>query len=310
MRRWDRLVDAYVEECRVRGLSPGTLVKRRAELERWGGWLKRRRPRPRIEEVDAELIVTYLRARMAFRAKSTAYGTMSEMRCMGEFLVRQGIWSSNPLRWLRGPRLDARSRLPRRIGASQMEQLWSAVASHRRRHTRYLWTAVLGVFYGTGLRRGELIRLNLDDWDRQTGLLAIDGRKTGEPRRVPVPELTARCLEVYLPHRQLALERQERVESSALFVGERGRRLSGQTVSQTVHRLARSAGLDGVTLHAFRHSCASDLLEAGVRLPEVQKILGHRSLPTTVRYLQIADPARHAAMRRHPINDGLQEDAA
>ena len=46
------------------------------------------------------------------------------------------------------------------------------------------------------------------------------------------------------------------------------------------------------SLHQFRHSCASDLLEAGVGLPEVQRILGHEGITTTVRYVHIADPQR------------------
>jgi integrase/recombinase XerD len=100
------------------------------------------------------------------------------------------------------------------------------------------------------------------------------------------------------------------VGEPALFVSRRGTRLSGQSVSVAVSRLAQRAGLDRVTLHAFRHSAASDLLEAGVRVPEVQRRLGHRVLATTVRYLAIADRQRHAAIEKHPLNDWLREVAA
>ena len=60
------------------------------------------------------------------------------------------------------------------------------------------------------------------------------------------------------------------------------------------------------SLHQFRHSCASDLLEAGVHLAEVQRILGHAVISTTVRYVHIADPQRRAAIALHSINDWLQ----
>jgi integrase/recombinase XerD len=63
-----------------------------------------------------------------------------------------------------------------------------------------------------------------------------------------------------------------------------------------------------VSLHQFRHTCASDLLEGGVSLPEVQRMLGHLSVTTTARYLQIADPQRVEAMHRHPLNDALGRD--
>lgn len=310
MRRWEGLVDRYVAECEQRGLAAGTVERICKELERFGSWTKRRRPRPSLEQIDAPLIVAYVEARMRFRSKATVSGAMSVLRGMGEFLVREGHWPSNPLRWLRGPKLDARRRVPVRIGGEPMERLWKAAASQRTAYGRVLWTTVLAVLYGTGLRRGELERLDVASFDRAAGVLELDGRKTRTVRRVPVPELAARCLEAYLAARQLTLERNGRCAETALFVNRRGVRVSGGAVSQGILRLAREAGQGRVTLHAFRHSAASDLLEAGVRLPEVQRLLGHRVLATTVRYLAIADRQRHAAMARHPLNDGLREEAA
>jgi len=310
MRRWDRLMDAYSWECRQRGLAESTLVHIDRELLRWGAWLKRRRPTPRLEEVDVPLIVAYVRSRTPFRSKATVSSTMSVMRGMGEFLVREGIWRSNPLRWLQGPKLDARMRVPRRIGSEAMGQLWGAAAVQSSPYPRQLWTAVLAVLYGTGLRRGELERLDFADWDRTAEVLQIDGRKTGCARRVPLPQLAVDCLEAYVPYRQGKIERLGRLGEPALFVNRRGQRLSGPAVSLGVSRLARQAGLEGITLHGFRHSCASDLLESGVRLAEVQAVLGHRDVSTTVRYLAIADRQRRAAVDRHPINDWLREDAA
>ncbi len=310
MRRWDRLVDQYLTECETRGLAVGTLERLRAELERFGAWMKRRRPRRALEQVDAQHVLVYVQARMAFRSKATVSHTMSTLRGMGEFLVREGLWASNPLRWLRGPKLDSRRRVPRRIGAEAMERLWAAAAQHRSAYHRQLWTTVLAVLYGTGLRRGELERLDVASWDRRAGVLELDGRKTREPRRLPAPELVARCLEAYLPQRELQLARSGRQGEPALFVNQRGARLAGSAVSHAVARLTARAGLGRVTLHAFRHSCASDLLEAGVRVPEVQRLLGHRGLATTVRYLAIADRQRHAAIARHPLNDGLRSEAA
>lgn len=303
-------MDRYLREGEARGLAAATLARRRGELDRWGAWMKRRRPLPRLEAIGPPDLIAYVRARSAFHAKSTVAGTMSEMRGMGEFLVREGIWPSNPLRWLQGPRLDSRMRVPRRLGAGQMERLWRAASTHRSPYHRRLWTAVLGVLYGTGLRRGELVRLELSSWDRREGVLELDGRKTRRVRRVPLPALAAQCLEAYLPVRQQQLERHGRLGQRALFVSAAGERLSATSVSGAIGRLSRRAGLAGVTLHAFRHSCASDLLESGVGVAHVQQILGHQVLATTVRYLQVADPHRHAAMALHPINDWLAQEAA
>jgi site-specific recombinase XerD len=169
---------------------------------------------------------------------------------------------------------------------------------------------VLALLYGTGLRRGELERLDVASWDRTTGVLRIDGRKTGRERCVPVPALVGQCLEAYLPQRHNWLEHLGQLTQPALLVGREGTRLTGATISTSIHRLARTSGIPLRSLHQFRHSCASDLLEAGVGLPEVQQILGHQVIATTVRYVHIADPERRAAMARHPINAWLLPEAA
>lgn len=186
-----------------------------------------------------------------------------------------------------------------------MEALWRAAATQRGRYAQHLWATVLALMYGTGLRRGELERLDVDAWDADEALLRIDGRKTGRERRVPVPEVARRCLEVYLPMRHNRLEAAQCIDERALLVGRDGNRLTAESISNGVHRLASSAGIPFVSVHQFRHSCASDLLEAGVALPDVQRILGHSVIATTVRYTHIADPMRAAAVDRHPINAWL-----
>jgi site-specific recombinase XerD len=310
MRRWDGLLERYLGELQIRGLSSGTVTGRCRELDRWGSWLKHRRPRPALEEVGADEVVKYIRTRAPFRSKSTVANVVTALRSMGEFLVREEIWSSNPLRWMRGPKMDPRARIPRRIGHQTMEQLWAAAAERRQSYQRYLWLALLGVLYGTGLRRGELARLEVKAWNREEGVLRIDGQKTGRERQVTVPALTWRCLEAYWPQRQNLLEQTGRLDEAALFVNQEGGRLHPRSISQGLRTLARRCGLERITAHQFRHSCASDLLEGGVGLPQIQRMLGHQTITTTVRYLHVADPQRHEAVKLHPINRMLQSGGA
>ncbi len=87
MRRWDNLVDGYIEECKSRGICEETFLSNRRELERCGNWLKRRRPKPVIEAIDGEVIIDYISMRSAFKANSTVYSIVSHLRCMGEHIV-------------------------------------------------------------------------------------------------------------------------------------------------------------------------------------------------------------------------------
>lgn len=302
MRRWDGLLDRYMQILQSRGVSQSYLNAVRSELERFGLWIKRKRPRPSLEVLDSEMIISYLKARGTFKSKATVYGIISRLRGMGDFLSNEGFWKKNPLRWIKGPRLDSRSRVPRRIGKRSLEKLLESASSSRERYYRYLWIAVVVLMYGTGMRRGELERLDVCDWDRSEGTIRVDGRKTGRERVITVPDISSRCLEAYLPYRQLQLEKRFRQDEDALFVNKRGERLRGAHVSHAVHLLAKKAGMPLVSLHQFRHTCASDLMEAGEKLVLVQKILGHATISTTMRYTHVAEPQRRQAMERHPIN--------
>lgn len=312
MRRWDRLVDGYMEEYRARGINPSRVAHTAAALDRWGRWLKQRRPRVAIERIDADLITRYIASRSSFRAKATVYDHLSTMRGFGDYLVRQGLWTISPLRWMKGPKVTPYSHLPKRIDREHMQALWREAGSRRGECSAHLWVTVLALLYGTGLRRGELERLDVECFDRAEGMLRIDGRKTGSQRCVPLPAMVLQCLEAYLPRRHNVLERNQALGERALLVTRRAQRVSAQTISNVIHRIARRAGVPIHSLHQFRHTCASDLLEAGVHLAEVQRVLGHSVISTTVRYVHIADPQRREAMRMHPLNDWLvlQEKAA
>ena len=309
MRRWDGLLERYMDECATRGLMDSTLYGRRVELDRLGIWLKRRKPKPNLEEISSELLISYIRSRTAFHSKASICGVVTALRGIGGFLLKEGVWMKNPMRWIRGPKLDTQHRLPKRIGKEQLSKIWEAAESRWVDYTRYQALAVLALLYGTGLRRGELERLDMDDWQQEAGLLKVDGRKTGRERHVAVGAGVWRCVEAYLPHRHNLLEKVGGVDQeNALFLNRFGARLNGQNISRLVHTLAKQAGVGLVSVHAFRHSCASDLLERGVSLPDIQKVLGHAVLASTMRYTHVTDPERTKAMQEHPINGFLIND--
>lgn len=306
MRRWDALADGYVQEYEARGVHPATVENAHRELMRMGSWMKRRRPKPRLEDIDAELLTRYIQDRTPFKAKATIYSVMSQIRCFGDYLVRQGVWLDNPLKWMHGPKVTPYHRMPRRIDAKDMRVLWgAAAAAGQTTYRKHLGIAVLSLLYGTGLRRGELQRLDVTDWNREDGTLRIDGRKTGVERCVAVPSIVYHCIETYLPHRHNHLAKHGRLDRPALLLSKSGGRLAEQAISNLVHRTARRAGLKLHSLHQFRHTCASDMLAAGVPVPDVQRTLGHASVATTMRYLHIAAPERREAIQKHPLNDWL-----
>ena len=131
MRIWDRLQGSYVEEYRARKVSPEAVAYTESRLDRWGRWLKKRRPRIAIEHVDAETITHYISNLHQLPAKAAVYGTLNTMRGFGDYLVRQGLWKINPLRWMKGPKVTLYNRLPKRIDQAHMEAMWRAAEQQR-----------------------------------------------------------------------------------------------------------------------------------------------------------------------------------
>jgi site-specific recombinase XerD len=77
------------------------------------------------------MITRYISNCSSFRAKATVYATLSTMRGFGDYLVRQGLWRINPLRWMKGPKVSPYSRLPKRIDHAHMEAMWREAANRQ-----------------------------------------------------------------------------------------------------------------------------------------------------------------------------------
>jgi integrase/recombinase XerD len=148
--------------------------------------------------------------------------------------------------------------------------------------------------YGTGLRISEILALEARDIDGKAGLIHVRHGKGDRPRLVPLPGRLLEALREYW--------RAERPRGRLLFPGqEPDQRLCPDTVRRAVHCAAAELGIkQRVTMHAFRHSFATHLLEGGEDLRTIQVLLGHRSIRNTTRYLQVS--TRHLASVTSPLD--------
>lgn len=165
-------------------------------------------------------------------------------------------------------------------------------------------TVIVAVFYYTGLRRTEASDLNIDDIDTDSRIIFVRNGKGSKQRKVPYSEdldhILTRWIKVRRPHYPDASN------SPALFISEIGGNLSGRLCGASCYnslmKAASRAGLeetigkkcDGknlyrVTPHILRHSVATHMVEDGVPLRYIQRILGHSSIQTTLRYAKEAE---------------------
>ncbi len=150
--------------------------------------------------------------------------------------------------------------------------------------------AMLSALYGLGLRRSEAENLNTGDFIPGKNLLYVQKSKTGYQRYVPVTDEITADLQSYLDEARMQLVQpgSSSVEMEALFLSERGTRLSGQSMHLRLKHLLEKAELPEVSLHTLRHSIATHLLQSGMSLQNIARFLGHRSLESTQIYTHIS----------------------
>ncbi len=145
--------------------------------------------------------------------------------------------------------------------------------------------AMLGVYYGCGLRRSEGLALNLDDVLLREKLVYVRKGKYYRERYVPIRE----DLENYIYTGRAKILGFKNIRQEAFFLSRSVKRMHGNSLINRIHRLAKLAKIDkGTDLHTLRHSIATHLLQSGMGLEEVSRFLGHASLESTQIYTHVA----------------------
>jgi site-specific recombinase XerD len=281
----ERLLAAYVEHLRVNGYSRSQAAHGRTVLPRLFDHLGQEGVRDLRAACEANL-VSFLQRMKSWRSRSgelvtpwTVFGYLTSVRAFFAFLEKKGLVLGNPARdlVLRKP-----MRLPRALSEEEVRRLmtappyWGAVGPRDR--------AVLEVLYGTGIRLGECVRLDLQDVDLREGRLLVRNGKGRKDRVVPLVGQALAALDRYVREVRHALLRDPR--EPAVFLSAIGTRLSATMLQRQVKRYGKPLGVR-VTPHVLRHSCATHLLQHGADVRQIQQLLGHRALETTALYLKV-----------------------
>lgn len=263
------LRERMVRDMELRRFSPGT---QRAYVRAVYGLAKFHRRPP--DQLDGRNVQDYLHYLLTQR--KLAWSTVNVVSAGIRFLFsctlgRADVSTAIPPR--RTPQ-----RLPYILSPQELEGLFGAEPNLKHR-------TVLLTTYGGGLRVSEVVRLEVTDIDAGRHVIRVRGGK-GEKDRETL--LSVRLLAEL--RRYWAVCRPPR---PWLFVNDRtGRPLRAQTVAKIFTQAKQRAGIQKPGgIHMLRHSFATHLLEAGVDLPTIQSVLGHRSIRTTVRYVRVSRKA-------------------
>ena len=262
-----------------RNSSPQTVQTYEESLREFESYISLRDSRLSLQAVDTDLIRDWMESLMdKGNTASTINKKLSALRSFYRFSLKRKLVEKDPAHGIVGPKKS--KPLPQFLRESEMDHLldrleWDNNYKDVRART------ILLLFYEAGLRRSELTGLNDVDIDFGSRQLKVTGKRNKQ-RIIPFGQELADALNQYLEARreQFGLR-----ENSALFLSDKGERMTGSQVYLIVHRyLTLVTSLKKRSPHVLRHTFATAMLNNGAGLESIKKLLGHESVDTTEIY--------------------------
>jgi integrase/recombinase XerD len=285
----ERLGEAYTEWQRVRHYAESTVAESQRNLRLFLAWAAERGVTA-PGEVSSSVLERYQAALFHYRKDDgkplsvfTQRGRLTSVRSFFRWLARQHHIPANPASELvipKQPRVLKEALAVEEVEAVLAEPDVGDVLGLRDR-------SILELFYSTGIRRGELLRLKLYDLDRTRGTLHVREGKGKKDRLLPMGERALAWLEAYLARARPKLESGH--DEGEVFLTEHGEAISPHHLTDLVRRYFRRAGITKRGgCHLLRHTMATLMLDGGADIRFIQEMLGHASLETTQVYTHVA----------------------
>lgn len=227
---------------------------------------------------------------------------LSSIRAFYRYLLKIGEVRTNPALGIITPK-KAR-KLPKLLDVDQTNQL---LEIEKNDVLAIRDKAILELIYSSGLRLAEVISLDIDDIDFSDRVLTVTG-KGKKTRSIPIGKYAIQAIDDWLKNRQALTSN----DNKALFISNRGNRISPRSVQQRIKKWAIKQGLSThVSPHMLRHSFASHILESSGDLRAIQELLGHADISTTQIYTHldfqhlahVYDETHPRAHRKNKIKD-------
>ena len=273
------MIDQFLNYLRYeRNASPQTVQTYEESLREFESYIAFREDGLSLGTVDTDLIRDWMESLMdRGNNASTINKKLSALRSFFRFALKRGLVEKDPAHALAG--LKKSKPLPQFLREGEMDRLldgmeWGEDYKDVRARTLLL------LLYETGLRRSELAGLNDGDIDFGVCQLKVTGKRNKQ-RIVPFGAELAEALKGYMDVRNEQL----RLDGDALFLNDKGRRITGQQVYAIVRKhLTGATSLKKRSPHVLRHTFATAMLNNGAGLESIKNLLGHESVSTTEIY--------------------------
>lgn len=312
--------EEFLSHCRVgKNLSDHTLRAYRIDLREFSEYCAKTTT---IAECDRHILRNYLTHLFDKKnlKETSIKRRMACLKAMFHWLESEELLANNPFHKFKAP-IKLPKRLPRSLAAHELRSLLTAPLAElgikssgelekiigkisRRQFNHVTCLLVVELLFYTGMRIGELTQITLDDIDLLDSIIKITGKGNRE-RRVFINDPELNCL----IGTYTKLRPSYSPADNHLFITNQGKPASPQFLRKLIARSAKQANMERhITPHMLRHSTATHLLEAGVDIRHVQKLLGHNSISTTEIYTQVSDNSlKEVIFKGHPRRKVLGE---
>ena len=248
-----------------------------------------------LSSIDAETVSDFKQHLTEKGLSSSSISrTLSSLRSFFQFLISNGVCESNPAKSVHNDKAEKKEMVV--LSTKEVDALLSQPDLSDPKGIRD--KAMLEILYATGIKVTELINLSIEDFNPQLSFIRCG---TGDKERfIPIYPIAAKAVMTYIEKaRKLFIAG---TDEKALFVNVSGERMSRQGFWKILKAYAVDAKIKKtITPHTLRHSFAAHLLENGADIHEIQVILGHSDITSTLRYAQfLKDKMKNSYMKFHP----------
>ncbi|MEP7199559.1 MAG: site-specific tyrosine recombinase XerD, partial [Chloroflexota bacterium] len=268
-----------------KGYAQNTLSAYQNDLNQMAAHLQKKSPDmtwAQVTRADVSDYILRMKTQESY-SSTTVARKLAALKSFFHFLTMEHLITENPAAMLDSPKV--RKYLPKALSTQDVDRLLAEPAkdpSPKGQRDR----AIMETLYATGMRVTELINLNVDDVNMADGHIRCMGKGAKE-RIVPLYPQAMEALQTYAHNgrQQLLKAPVPEMTEKALFLNQRGQRLTRQGLWLIIKEYARRVGITSdVTPHTLRHSFATHMLSGGADLRNVQALLGHANVTTTQVY--------------------------
>jgi integrase/recombinase XerC len=257
--------------------SPNTIKGYGSDLRQFAAFLATRGER--LADVDVHGVRAFLASLAGQTRKTSIARKLAALKHFFRHAAQRGGRADDPAATLSAPKRERF--LPPHLSVDEMFRVLDGIQGAGPTPARD--RAILEMLYSTGIRVSELVSLDWEYVDRRGAVVRVLGKGRKE-RIVPIGSTALAALERY----RRDWPAHQRRDARAVFLNSRGGRLTVRSVARIVaHHVRRAETRVRASPHAFRHSFATHLLNAGADLRAIQELLGHASLSTTQRYTHV-----------------------